>query len=163
MSNRQGGPAGDNAGQGARDLGGSRTSINGIAVGVPWTRGLIGVSVQEASTHGPANGGGVAQVGGAAAICRRDRPRRPRPRLRAIRVAGRPGPTRSGAWAPSIHRRDRGGSICGFGAPLPNSEVRESATFGVLVLTLYESRYEWEIVPVEGGPFTDRGEGVCHP
>jgi hypothetical protein len=46
---------------------------------------------------------------------------------------------------------------------LPNSEVRESATFGVLVLTLHKNRYEWEFVPVEGDPFTDRGEGVCHP
>ena len=50
-----------------------------------------------------------------------------------------------------------GGRTCGFGGPLPNSEVREWTTFGVLVLTLYENRYEWEFVPVEGDPFTDRG------
>lgn len=55
------------------------------------------------------------------------------------------------------------GSLYGFGAPLPNSEVRESATFGVFVLTLYANRYEWEFVPAEGASFTDRGEGVCHP
>jgi hypothetical protein len=56
-----------------------------------------------------------------------------------------------------------GGSLYGFGAPLPKSEVRESATFGVLVPTLYANRYEWESVPAEGESFTDRGEGVCHP
>jgi len=56
-----------------------------------------------------------------------------------------------------------GGSLYGFGAPLPNSEVRESSTFGVLVLTLYEDRYEWEFVPAAGSSFVDRGGGACHP
>jgi hypothetical protein len=56
-----------------------------------------------------------------------------------------------------------GGSLYGFPTILPGSEVREARTFGVLVLTLYEDRYEWEFVPVAGASFTDRGEGVCHP
>jgi acid phosphatase type 7 len=46
---------------------------------------------------------------------------------------------------------------------LSNSELRDSTTFGVLVLTLYEDHYDWEFVPVAGESFTDRGEGVCHP
>jgi hypothetical protein len=113
--------------QGARDIGERRTSMNSIAVGVAWTRKLIGGRAQQAPTNGRANGGGVAGWW-AAAIWLRDRPHRPRPRLRAIRVAGRPGPIRSGSRAPSIHRRDRVGRTCGFGAPLPNTEVREAAT-----------------------------------
>ncbi len=49
------------------------------------------------------------------------------------------------------------------GPPRPNSQVRDSTTFGVIVLTLYEDRYEWEFVPVGGGTFLDAGSGVCHP
>ena len=45
----------------------------------------------------------------------------------------------------------------------PNSQVRDATTFGVLVLNLYEDRYEWEFLPVAGGGFTDAGSGVCHP
>jgi acid phosphatase type 7 len=41
-----------------------------------------------------------------------------------------------------------------------NSEVRFSA-FGVLKLTLFSDRYQWEFVPVAGGP-TDVGGGSCH-
>lgn len=49
------------------------------------------------------------------------------------------------------------------GPPLPNSEVREASTFGVLVLTLSEDRYDWQFVPIAGRTFTDSGSGVCHP
>jgi hypothetical protein len=56
-----------------------------------------------------------------------------------------------------------GGSHYGFPLVLPNSEVRDAATFGVLVLTLFEDHYTWEFVPVEGKSFLDRGEGTCHP
>jgi hypothetical protein len=56
------------------------------------------------------------------------------------------------------------------GAPLyratrpfaPNSRRRNSATHGVLRLTLHVNRYEWEFVPVRGGGFRDRGSGACH-
>jgi hypothetical protein len=56
-----------------------------------------------------------------------------------------------------------GGSHYGFPQSLPNSEVRDSSSFGVLVLALHPDNYEWEFVPVEGKTFTDRGEGACHP
>jgi hypothetical protein len=46
--------------------------------------------------------------------------------------------------------------------PAPGSEVRDSTAFGVLVLRLYEDRYEWEFVPIEGKTFTDSGAGACH-
>ncbi|MBV9453859.1 MAG: metallophosphoesterase [Rubrobacter sp.] len=44
----------------------------------------------------------------------------------------------------------------------PNSEVRNADTFGVLKLTLYPARYDWQFVPVEGKTFTDSGSGRCH-
>ena len=42
----------------------------------------------------------------------------------------------------------------------PNSELRISG-FGVLKLTLFSDRYQWEFVPVTGGA-TDFGAGACH-
>jgi len=50
----------------------------------------------------------------------------------------------------------------GFGTPKPNSEVRNSDTFGVLKLTLHPKGYEWQFIPVAGATFTDSGEGSCH-
>lgn len=50
----------------------------------------------------------------------------------------------------------------GFGPPKPNSEVRNSDTFGVLKLTLHPNGYEWQFIPVAGATFTDSGEGTCH-
>lgn len=54
------------------------------------------------------------------------------------------------------------------GAPLydfrfiqPNSEVRNSETFGVLKMTLYSDRYDWEFVPIDGQTFTDSGSAAC--
>ncbi|HKY83296.1 MAG TPA: hypothetical protein VJ160_00570, partial [Anaerolineales bacterium] len=55
-----------------------------------------------------------------------------------------------------------GGSHYGFPLALPNSEVRDPNTFGVLVMTLYEDRYEWEFVPTAGKTFRDQGSGICH-
>jgi len=49
-----------------------------------------------------------------------------------------------------------------FGTPLPNSEVRNNNTFGVLKLTLSDSSYTWDFVPVAGKTFTDSGTGTCH-
>lgn len=43
-----------------------------------------------------------------------------------------------------------------------NSEVRNSATFGVLKLTLKSAGYDWKFVPVRGSRFTDSGSGSCH-
>jgi len=46
--------------------------------------------------------------------------------------------------------------------PQPNSEVRNSDTFGVLKLTLWPERYEWEFLPEAGKSFRDSGSGDCH-
>jgi PKD repeat protein len=49
----------------------------------------------------------------------------------------------------------------GFGTILPNSEVRDNATYGVLQLKLYETTYDWEYIPVAGRTFRDIGTGSC--
>jgi hypothetical protein len=48
-----------------------------------------------------------------------------------------------------------------FAAIRPNSEVR-GTEWGVIVLTLMVSSYQWAFVPVEGGTFRDAGFGACH-
>ena len=53
-------------------------------------------------------------------------------------------------------------SLDRFGTVRPNSEVRNSATYGVLKLTLSAGSYEWEFVPIAGRTFTDSGSGSCH-
>lgn len=48
---------------------------------------------------------------------------------------------------------------------LPNSEVFDHSTFGVLKLTLRPGNYDWEFVPIEEPgtkQFTDKGTGTCH-
>jgi hypothetical protein len=49
-----------------------------------------------------------------------------------------------------------------FDTVLPNSEVRNNTTFGVLKLTLRPNAYLWEFVPEAGGTFTDSGANACH-
>ena len=49
-----------------------------------------------------------------------------------------------------------------IGSTVPNSEVHNDATFGVLKLTLHATGYDWQWVPVAGGSFTDSGSGTCH-
>jgi hypothetical protein len=44
----------------------------------------------------------------------------------------------------------------------PNSEVRSTGTSGVLKLTLHQTSYDWEFVPVAGKTFTDSGTSGCH-
>jgi hypothetical protein len=44
----------------------------------------------------------------------------------------------------------------------PNSEVRNSQTFGVLELTLHAGGYDWRFVPTPGSAFSDAGTGWCH-
>jgi len=46
-------------------------------------------------------------------------------------------------------------------APIPNSQVRNDETHGVLKFTLYPDRYEWEFIPVAGQTFTDSGSTAC--
>ncbi len=48
-----------------------------------------------------------------------------------------------------------------FGAPKPNSEVREGNTYGVLQLGLHPSSYNWDFVPIAGESFTDSGSTTC--
>lgn len=49
------------------------------------------------------------------------------------------------------------------GPPVHNSETYNQDTWGVLKLTLYPTRYEWEFVPESGRSFVDRGSSPCHP
>ncbi|HEY3237993.1 MAG TPA: metallophosphoesterase, partial [Acidimicrobiia bacterium] len=48
------------------------------------------------------------------------------------------------------------------GTPVANSEVINSATFGVMKLTLHANSYDWEFVPEAGKTFTDTGTASCH-
>jgi hypothetical protein len=45
--------------------------------------------------------------------------------------------------------------------PLPNSEVTNDDTFGVLKLTLRPDGYDWRFVPVAGETLTDSGSAGC--
>jgi hypothetical protein len=49
-----------------------------------------------------------------------------------------------------------------FRTPLPNSQVRNGQTYGVLKLTLDVGRYSWRFVPEQGKSFTDSGSTACH-
>ena len=55
-----------------------------------------------------------------------------------------------------------GYNLTPFLPPQPNSEVRNSDTFGVLKLTLFANSYAWQFVPIAGQTFTDEGTGACH-
>lgn len=44
----------------------------------------------------------------------------------------------------------------------PNSEVRNTDTYGVLKLTLRPTGYDWKFVPIAGKTFTDSGSTDCH-
>jgi hypothetical protein len=46
-------------------------------------------------------------------------------------------------------------------AALPNRQVGNDTTYGVLSLTLHASRYDWRFLPVAGGTFTDSGSDAC--
>lgn len=53
------------------------------------------------------------------------------------------------------------GNLGGFDAIKPNSEVRQSATLGVLKLTLHPDSYDWEFVAEPGSSFVDTGTSPC--
>ena len=55
-----------------------------------------------------------------------------------------------------------GKSFYDFDSPLPTSEVRNNTTYGVLMLILRESSYEWQFIPVAGSTFQDSGSADCH-
>jgi hypothetical protein len=45
--------------------------------------------------------------------------------------------------------------------PLPTTEERNDHTWGVLKLSLHQTGYDWEFLPVQGESFTDSGSGSC--
>jgi hypothetical protein len=49
-----------------------------------------------------------------------------------------------------------------LGFATPNSEVRNTDTFGVLQVMLSPRSYTWEFIPEEGRTFRDSGVGICH-
>ena len=54
-----------------------------------------------------------------------------------------------------------GKNLRGFPTIRANSQVR-SMTFGVLLLKLHPTSYDWQFVPVKGSKFTDSGHSSCH-
>jgi acid phosphatase type 7 len=50
----------------------------------------------------------------------------------------------------------------GLDTRIPQSEVAQNDTFGVLFLTLRPTSYEWRFVPEAGKTFTDSGTTSCH-
>lgn len=55
-----------------------------------------------------------------------------------------------------------GGSLYPITARRPNSEAAQGRTFGVLKLSLFPTRYQWEFLAVDGSTFGDSGTDTCH-
>ena len=55
-----------------------------------------------------------------------------------------------------------GRSLYPLRATQPGSEVRQSSTFGVLLLTLGDGEYRWRFEALPGSRFADAGAGRCH-
>ena len=55
-----------------------------------------------------------------------------------------------------------GANHTSFTTVFPNSEVRDSTSFGIMEMTLHPTGYDWNFVPDSGGTFTDAGSGTCH-
>ena len=55
-----------------------------------------------------------------------------------------------------------GASHYNFTTNAPNSEARNSDTWGVLKLTLHANSYDWEFLPEAGKSYNDHGTGTCH-
>ena len=55
-----------------------------------------------------------------------------------------------------------GKSLYGFNTPLPTSEVRHNAGYGVLRMTLRDGSYDWEFLSEPNVSFTDTGSTACH-
>jgi fibronectin type 3 domain-containing protein len=55
-----------------------------------------------------------------------------------------------------------GAALSSLGATVPNSEVRNNDTYGVLKLTLHQSNYNWQFIRAAGGTFTDSGSQATH-
>ncbi len=50
----------------------------------------------------------------------------------------------------------------GIAAIAPNSQVRNTTTFGIFTLTLHATGYDWKFIPDSSGGFSDSGSNVCH-
>jgi acid phosphatase type 7 len=48
-----------------------------------------------------------------------------------------------------------------FAAVTPTSEVRYNASHGIMKLSLYAEKYEWEFLPTAAGVVGDKGSGTC--
>jgi hypothetical protein len=46
--------------------------------------------------------------------------------------------------------------------PIANTEVTDATAWGVLKLTLRNSGYDWQFLPIAGQTFTDSGSQACH-
>jgi hypothetical protein len=55
-----------------------------------------------------------------------------------------------------------GKSLNAYAPTYPTSRVEDSTSFGVLKVTLFPNKYEWQFVPAGGGTFTDSGTARCH-
>jgi len=55
-----------------------------------------------------------------------------------------------------------GRSITPFRTILPNSEVQDTTSFGVLALRLGPGGYQWKFMATPGMPLADSGTGTCH-
>ncbi|MEJ2852863.1 MULTISPECIES: CBM96 family carbohydrate-binding protein [unclassified Saccharothrix] len=55
-----------------------------------------------------------------------------------------------------------GASHYSFGTIKPNSEARNSDTYGVLKLTLHSNSFDWQFVPQSGRTYSDSGTQSCH-
>ena len=55
-----------------------------------------------------------------------------------------------------------GASHYSFGTIQPNSQARNSDTYGVLKFTLHANSYDWQFVPQAGRTYADSGTGTCH-
>jgi hypothetical protein len=55
-----------------------------------------------------------------------------------------------------------GASHYSFGTIQPNSQARNSDTYGVLKFTLHSSSYDWQFVPEAGRSYSDSGTTACH-
>ena len=54
-----------------------------------------------------------------------------------------------------------GASLRSFPNIQPNSEVRNNTSWGVLKLTLYQTSFDWEFIPIAGQTFSDIGSANC--
>ena len=56
-----------------------------------------------------------------------------------------------------------GAILMSFANPLPNSEFRFSASWGILRLTLSPGQYGWQFWSVDNPSPVDAGTSTCHP